>query len=617
MRRIHPVGGQEPGCVDWPHFRSAEATVRGGHKQIGVQPASPIVSDPREVRPPVDRPTAARRTPSPRARLHPFLPFLVTASAPLLTAQATPAPMVLTAGRVVDALGDPIPAAEVLATAGGRPLARATADGEGMYRIRLPATGGELTVRAPGKAAARLPWRGLATPRVRNVVLEDAADLSGRVLDAAGQAVAHATVLVVAKGHTSLTTTTDARGAYTFPGVPLRPLLLYAAREDARVEAHVRLVDKATHDLTLPTTTGGGCLVQVHGVPATAEPDAFVRIYGADFLAVQNGGRVPLRRDGTATVVLQRDCLLEVPLPGLELTPRVHLAGPTATRAEFTVKGPLDANAGTLLQGRVRTLTGNAVGGVLLVVRDRSHRELGSTLADRDGGFRLRVAMPADGFCRVALAVTEWQVVADDLTVVDGCSWAPVNAPQDRVDLLAERTGIVQGAVRGPDGSLFALADLVVADVQRVHRELVHTHTDQAGQFTVGLPAGDHELLAVAHDGRVCRASLRVTSGGHHEPQWQSIAVGSIAGMLRDGAGKAVPGVELFVASRVLQDSHAANASERQHCTVVTDRAGRFRCRGLPVGDWTIVSTTDGDVVCTQVAVQAGRTTDVDLGYAH
>lgn len=548
--------------------------------------------------------------------MRPSFALLLLALAPAAPAQARSVTGPTFEGRVVDGLGEPIPAAAVVALVEGRAVARTAADGEGIYRIQLPATGAELRVRAAGKVEARLPWRGLATPLVRNAVLEDGATLAGTVFDADGHAVAKATVVVVALGTTSLTTTTDERGSYTFSGVPLRPLLLHAAGENARVDTTLRLVADARHDLILPRPTHGDCLVHVSDLPAMAAGQAVVRVFGADVAAVRNGGRVPLRADGTAALSLRSDCLLDVPLARFALAPEARFAGPSTRRADFVVTGPRDASATTsLVRGRVRTLTDRVVGGVRLVVRDRSHCEIGSALVDHQGEFQLPLVMPPDGFCRLGLDLGDWLLVDDEASIVDGFCWVPFPNVSKRLDLLAERTGVLSSVVRGPDGSQFLLAEIVVADTERLHRALVRTHTDLAGHFTVGLPAGDHELLAVSHDGQVARATLRIDAGRHHEVQWQAVATGEVAGVLRDAAGTGIPGVELLVASTDLQGPGGARASDRQRCTLVTDRQGRFRCRGLPAGSWTVVATDDSRVVGTAVDVQAGRATGVDLAY--
>ncbi|MBL8756725.1 MAG: carboxypeptidase regulatory-like domain-containing protein, partial [Planctomycetes bacterium] len=137
----------------------------------------------------------------------PFLGFLFATGGLLMGQDGTR----LLEGRVVDVLGDPIPAATVQLVANGRPPRTATTDGEGVYRLRAPTSGALLLVSARGKVTERLAWRGIATPNVRNLVLEDAAVLRGRVTNALGERVAQA--LVVAAANTaSATTMTDADG---------------------------------------------------------------------------------------------------------------------------------------------------------------------------------------------------------------------------------------------------------------------------------------------------------------------------------------------------------------------------------------------------------------------
>jgi hypothetical protein len=542
--------------------------------------------------------------------MRPALPQLVLCLASSLAAQA-PGPTA--EGRIVDVLGEPVVAAEVLAMVGGKAVARTVADGEGIYRLRLPAGGAELRVRAPGKVDKSLPWRGLATPKVRHATLEDAATLSGRIVTADGRGAAHAIVVAVAQGFSSFTTQTDADGCYTLAGVPLRPLLLHALRDAARTDTALRVVGDTTCNLTLPEAAAA-CLVQVSDLPAMAAADAVVRVFGGDITAVQNGGRVPLRGDGTATLSLLADCLLEVPLAGFALEPGAQFATPTTRRAGFAVTGPAAKNP-TTVHGRVRTLTDSAIAGVRIVVRDRSHCEIGTTFADATGAFRLQLALPPDGFCRFGLELGDWLLIDDEASVVDGFCWAPWPNVSKRVDLLAEATGAVRSVLRGPDGTCFALAEVVVAATAREHRELVRTSTDRAGQIALGLPAGEHELLAVTHDGKVARSLLMVEPGRQHAPEWQPVPAGEVAGVLRDAQGTAMPGVELLLLSSDLQGHNPVRAGERQRCAVLTDRLGRYRCRGLPVGSWFILSPTDANVGSVQVDVKAGQALAVDLAY--
>ncbi len=539
-----------------------------------------------------------------------LLTFVLPLTAAL--AQAKPAVFVAIEGRIVDVLGDVIPAAAVRAIAAAREVGHTTADGEGIYRISLPASGAELHVTAPGKVTARLAWRGLVTSRVRNVVLEDGARFSGKVQDELGHPIEGAIVVIAVPGVTSLTTTSDAAGAYAFTGVPLRAVMGRATTVTSWGEFSRRVMADCVQDITLPSQGRAACLVRVRELAGEQAADTHVRVFGPDLAAVQNDGRVTLRPDGTAPLALRSVCVIEATLKGFVLSPGDRMVGPGAPFADFNVTGAHDAEKGTLLTGRVRTLTNRIVSGLTLVARDRSRCELGSTIVDRDGTFRLRVVLPPDRFCRMGLALGEWLLIDDDRTIVDGCSWAATSNPTESIDLLVERTGAVKSMLRGPAGVQFALADVVVADCEFAHRPLLQTTTDRAGRIDFGLPPGNYELMAIAHDGQVCGAEMRVAAGQVHAPQWQPVPTGEVVGILRDHTGQPMPGVELVLNTEANGD---VRATARHMSRILTDRAGRFRCRGLPIGPWWINGVADARVDSTPVDVVVNKSVTAMVAY--
>jgi hypothetical protein len=546
-----------------------------------------------------------------RARSALFACVFATAAA--AQQQPAAAASIVCEGRILDVLGDAVPVAEVGAIANQRSIARTFADADGVYRIRVPASGADLVVRAKGKVAGRLAWHGAPTQLIRNLVLEDGADLRGRVFDADGAPVARAIVIAAAPGCSSQTTITDDNGAYELRDLPLRPLIVRALTDDAVAEATLRLAADTVRDLTLASERAS-CRVRVRGLSADAATGITVRVFGADLAAVQNGGRLQLDAAGVALLHAHGDCLVDVLHPDLALEPPVRFVSSRARVVEFAVAGPAAPPTTRLVQGNVRAIGSGDLVGLRLVMRDRSQQEIASAIVGHGGEFHMQVVLPADGFCRVGLALGPWLLLDDDKTIADGFCWVPAGDTRNRLQLMVDRAGMLQSFVRGAGGG-FALADVVVVDSTNPHRELVRACADGAGAITLGLPAGDHELLAVAQDGSVSRAALRVHAGGKNEPQWLPIEVGEVAGVLRDATGAPVPGVDLLVASKALQEPGEANASVRQRCEVVTDRNGRFRARGLPVGDWTVAAIHDARVVGAAFDVRANQRADIALSY--
>jgi hypothetical protein len=70
-----------------------------------------------------------------------------------------------------------------------------------------------------------------------------------------------------------------------------------------------------------------------------------------------------------------------------------------------------------------------------------------------------------------------------------------------------------------------------------------------------------------------------------------------------------VPGVELFVA---LQEEHGDSCA-RRNATVLTDKNGRFRCRGLTPGVWSVFAKHDKRIEGTDRVVTKDRSESVEL----
>jgi hypothetical protein len=431
------------------------------------------------------------------------------------------------------------------------------------------------------------------------------------VTDAAGRGVAQAMVVAAAR-NASATTMTDGDGRYELV-VPLRQILVRAQDANHCVEAEVPIAADTTLDLEL-ARHHGSCFVQVGGLPKDARGGR-VRVFGPDLAAVVDDGIVPLRDDATAHVLLRDFCLVAANVPGQIIEPATRLLGPTSGRVEFAATpAAAPAAAGALLRGTVKSPTGRPISGVHVVLRDRSHCDLGTVVADRSGSFALRLALPPDGFVRAGLALGEGLLLHDEVTIVDGFSWVPhQDGAHQPIDLFTEATHLLQGIVKSPDGCPLAYADITVVDTDQPHRPLVELRSDLAGRIEVGLPHGEHELLAVAANGAVCRGAVRVANDVCSGPKWQQVETGVVEGTVLGQDGLAVGTVEVWLG---LNGATDANVGERQSVRVRTDRSGRFRCRGLPSGTWTVAVHRAGVGTSTEIDVVANGTQTVQLAVA-
>jgi hypothetical protein len=538
-----------------------------------------------------------------------------TALAATLFACAIPAqvppPDRWTEGRVVDVLGDAVPAADIAVVVDGRVTGRSASDGDGLYRVRIR-NGADLHVSAPGKTSVRLPWRGALTPIVRHAVLEDAATVHGRVVGGDGLALADATVVAVAPGHAAATTVTDAHGHYVLEHVPLRLVHVHAFRGGVSTVRAVQLANDTEIVLELAGDTRGSA-VAVHNLPAPAIAATRLRVYGNDVRAVADAGRVPLRADGTANVAVHTDCMLVALAADWQFEPSMRLVTSSTRQTQFT--GVAGRTASLKVPVRVRTVTDQPVSPLQFVVHDRSHLEIGSITADANGAMVLRAAVPIDGFVRIGLPLGKWLLQGDENVVADGCSWVPLYGADRAADLHVAPAAIVRGAV-GFAGQLLPFAEVVIVDEERDHAAMVRTWLRGDAMLATGLPLGRYHLLAIGGDGRLLRAELQLESLLEHAPEWQQVAAGSVEGVVRDASGPR-PGVELVVAHAELQAGIAVHAARRQLCRAVTDRHGRFRVRGMQTGTWTIAGARDdAGVPLHQVDVADRQRVTVDIACA-
>ena len=282
-------------------------------------------------------------------------------------------------GRIVDVLGDPVPAAAIELVIDGRVAQRTFADGEGIYQ--LAATAGDLLVHARGKARIRLPWRGPTTARVRNVVLQDAARLTGIVRDHRNRPLANAYV-VAAYAEGSRRTRSDGRGRYQFDGVPLTRVIVSALGTSTFAQQTVRLTGSSVCDLRLPIEGIPMRTVQVAGLPAAAVRDAFVDVVTPNMALLPDRGRTSLRADGSAEFMLTSFALVQAHAPGHRLTPRGRLVSGTTDAVRFVAHPAPEP--GVRLRGKVRVARGPIPAGEQLVVRDVHGTDLAvATIDDR------------------------------------------------------------------------------------------------------------------------------------------------------------------------------------------------------------------------------------------
>jgi len=539
-------------------------------------------------------------------------PHLLSGLGMLVLAGVASSQTALLTGRVLDVLGDPIPAALVQVTVKGQVLRKTYADGEGIYLItKIPEGGGDLRISAKGKASRLLKWQGPRTPPVRNATLRDAGKVVGQVTDAAGQPVADIDVVAI-HGEDSQRARTDALGNYVIDTVPVGHSSIHVGGSNSTTHKSVHVRAETECNLQILANNAVRRQVRVTGLPDEFE-GAFVSVINANLVLLQDGGRFPLAPDGTAMVVLNDTALVTPVIEGYTLTPSGRLAVAGTTTLAFAAKPAGAAKNVTEISGSLRTSVGRKVPNETLFFYDHSSQLLGKVKVDRHGKFRGSVQTSPTGEYRIGMPLDKWELVDDMRTLQDGFTWVTAHSTNE-IELFVQASGTLKCPVRDAKGRLLMLADVTIANPRDPHCVLVQSACDRMGQFEMALPAEQYEVLAVAHDGLVCKGTVQIRAGGKRsEVRWKTIPTSTVEGRLVDKNGKAVPGVELYVAARELLDMEEVRAAERQKARIFTDRHGRFRCRGLPSGEWTIVALDHPGVDTTSVTLRPGKDVNVRI----
>lgn len=527
---------------------------------------------------------------------------------PALAQQAPPGQLV--EGRVFDVLGEPQPAAHVEVVRHGAVVQRTVADGEGCYRVRLPAGGADLRAHSGRKQSALLAWFGPTTPRIRHLLVRDVGPIDGTVRDEHGAAVAGALVFAT-DGQDSRTTHTDADGRYELHDVPLGRGLLLATTSTGETVRRVDFLANDTLDLTLARYERTTCLVRATGLPATALAGAAVRVFGTDPAAIANGGMLPLRADGSAPVPIGRMAIVQVLADGFVGDPesRVVERGQGELRLPMVPGNP----PVVLVRGCAIDAFARPVPDLPVVVRDRSGRDLATGRSDARGRLEVPVPLGSERFCRLGIAATDGFVDDPASTTRDGHSWLAFDDVRGDVRLhVAAVTRLVTRPIAA-DGQGLPFVVVRIANPAAPHLTLFEVHGDGTGEARIGLPEGDYELLAVGLDGAVCTAVLDTRRTPPQPLVWQPVPTGTLEGQLCTAAGEALPGAALLLASTELRQGDNLHAARRQKVVVLTDRDGRFRGRGLPAGEWTIAAVDDARVQPASALVVAGERTTMPL----
>ena len=529
--------------------------------------------------------------------------------AAVVLAPQAPAQSPLSAqGRILDVLGDPVPAAVVWVTdAQGRELGRGTSDGTGLFLIRALPRDSALTLHV--NASGKVEWSTPLTP-VRpfasTIMLEDAGPLGGVVQDAAGAPVAGAHVLAWAQklamtgcGPWQQEAVADAHGEFAFAAAPLRPCQVRAWAPGYELATVGCLRDAAPFAVKLPAGPKQPRAVHVDGMPAGTAVTVAVEIEGRDGppLPAPLRGAV-VQQDGTAALwPLPLLHYVSIHADGFSSRPlqcRSAAGSTDECRFVLTPLPPEVRTPHTTIHGRVVDSLGHPLTGLEVVAGGSEHRIVASTTSGADGAFTIDVPVRVPVLCSLGLAPGPFRIGDPHAREgEDGISWLVVPAdPAPTVLLHSLPAATIRGAVAVP----FVQIDVAEVQPNNVFERRASATTDAAGHFEVrGLPGGDYRVFV-----KLAFADVHVGNGGTETlGPLQAPPSGEITGVVRDGAGNPLAGVLIHPVAaegaNPLRGSFHGIGSQPQ--PVLTDRNGRYRIRGLPVGTWGLDLGTPVEVV--------------------
>ncbi len=530
------------------------------------------------------------------------------------------APGLAVRGVVVDALGNPVAAAEVRARAAEReamptmanrdpgPADAITAD-DGSFTLadRSPGESLDLAASHPGFGPGAAP--GVAVPAAApvRIVLQAAARVAGRATDADGKGIAGAEVSLVEESSVSFggqsmrmptgrfqRGVTDDEGGFAFDGVSPGAIVLRGSAPRHQQATLEGLEIKPGTDLTgvsllLPAgATVEGRVLGADGRPVAEAAVAVVEASQTDFPSF---GHLRAATDGDGEYRIEGvppgAHTLEARAEGYRRAVRDVQVTPETRGADFQL------DRGPEVSGRAVDDAGNPIAGVdVLLMAGRFSMDAPHALTGADGAFRF--AGVQDGTYQLRARKDDYAADPKGMTVT--VAGAPVAGLEVRLSgggtITGRLTGLEQAQLSRVRVSAGSALNTGQVDVEGTYR-IVH------------LPPGPWQVTAVVPD-----TSLHAEGHATLEPGMAEARLD-----LQFGGGHALTGSVLRngepLAGAALQLSGAGTASWQ---AATTDHQGSFRFGGLENGSYHLdVSAPSGALHREEVEISGDRAIRVEL----
>jgi protocatechuate 3,4-dioxygenase beta subunit len=563
----------------------------------------------------------------------------------VLAAQQAPATeeFVRVEGRVVDMRGEPVPAADVWVDTQEAPdtaIARTICDGDGYYLIAKARVRGSLQVRAtaPGRVIGKTV---LARDAVfTEVLLHDAACVTGVLRDRSGKPVAGAVVRAALDRTRSMfnidaRATTDAEGRFAIDTVPLGIVAVVAiVPGEGLAEAMQPVVADTSIVLTPSREPRIDLDIEVRGL--TAEAAQRVRLLvatspGSRRLTLPPAWESPrLSGDGRCTLyhVPDHDYVVRSMLDGFVFDPRECRVVSGKGNHWLTFTAEPAGSAKLRWAAELHDGASNPLGNVSLVMQAPDGGQHATAITAVDG--TLQFDSPLAVGTRAVVYATGGPWVLDqkrsgDEVALDARNLArhgcDVN-PTARLSLVAIPACRVSGRILLPDGRPAPLVHVGLEDEVPIRfppwLQFDSATTDRNGNYSFqGLHHIDRPIrVRVAGPaGSAASADLAIDKPGTvvAAQDLQLTPPASIEGVVRDVAGNPVPGARVWLHEwDFITIKHSANVVE-----VITDKLGRYRFSGATPGGASLQFMLDDESprgrTVDPFEVEAGKALTFDL----